>query len=526
MAARTVTGHRAVPRRFEVIALGLILALAAYLRLAHNGDNPGWFSDEATHLDIAYNLLRGRVQYLALNRSTLLVARLPLFDLLLAGSLRLWDGGMVTLRTLTGLMGVLSVGLLYGVVRRTQAGEDVVLALLSALTLAVYPSAVLYSRFGFSYNLLALVVLVVLLGLWEYLRTSKRGWLALAATAAGLGGVSDLFAFTLVPPLILVILIRRWRDVPLALLLAGLPAALYAGLMIACAPDAFWFDVRYTVSRVSGIPLGAQIITLANNFTALFAEDWWITVGVIGLLALRPARLSRLGLLLFLVPLVSVGRAVALFSLSFYYMIPLFPLVALGVASLLRHGVPLLAAHVRGGLSALAASLGVDFLRGRFLSLVVAAVVLLLVAMPFATPVVAVFNGVRYGFVTSIDTFLISPADARKAAAYVNAHTDPGDLVIASPPVGWLLEANTANAEMVIAATGTPTVHLPGDIPADRFAFEPWLSVADLVVVDNLWRDWAAPSMPEARRMMDMVAEEWPLVYQAGQIEVYRGPER
>ena len=233
--------------------------------------------------------------------------------------------------------------------------------------------------------------------------------------AVGLGGVSDLFAFTLVPPLILVVLTRRWRDLPLALLLAGLPAALYAGLMIARAPDAFWFDVKFTVSRVSGIPLGTQIITLANNFTALFAEDWWITVGVIGLLTLRPARLSGLGLLLFLVPLVSVGRTVALFSLSFYYMIPLFPLVALGLASLLRHGAPTLAAHVRGGLSALFASLSVGAWRARSLSLVAAAVVLPLVAMPFATSVVAVFNGVRYGFVTSIDTFLIRHRSPRVA---------------------------------------------------------------------------------------------------------------
>jgi hypothetical protein len=206
-------------------------------------------------------------------------------------------------------------------------------------------------------------------------------------------------------------------------------------------------------------------------------------------------------------------------------MIPLFPLVALGLASLLRQGVPTLAAHVRGGLSALFASLGVGAWGARSLSLVAAAVVLLLVAVPFATPVVAVFNGVRYGFVTSIDTFLISPAAARSAAAYVNAHTNPGDLVIASPPVGWLLEANTADAEMVIAATGTPTVHLPGDIPTDRFAFEPRLSEAHFVVVDNLWREWAAPSMPEAGLMMDVVGE-WPLAYQAGQIEVYRNPER
>ena len=63
----------------------LILALAAYLRLANLPDNPGWYTDETTHLDIARHLLHGSVQYLAINQSMMLVGRPPLFHLLLAG---------------------------------------------------------------------------------------------------------------------------------------------------------------------------------------------------------------------------------------------------------------------------------------------------------------------------------------------------------------------------------------------------------------------------------------------------------
>ena len=107
----------------EVIALFLILALAAYLRLANHTDNPGWYTDEGTHLDIAQNLAHGRVQYMAINQATLLFSRLPLFELLLAGSLSLMGEGIGTLRALTGGLGVVSVGVLYGVVRRTQNGD-------------------------------------------------------------------------------------------------------------------------------------------------------------------------------------------------------------------------------------------------------------------------------------------------------------------------------------------------------------------------------------------------------------------
>jgi 4-amino-4-deoxy-L-arabinose transferase-like glycosyltransferase len=124
----------------EIAALLFILALAAYLRLANNADNPGWYSDEGTHLDIAQNLAHGRIQYLAINQSTLLFSKLPLFEMLLAGLLRAKGGGIGALRTLTGVLGVISVGTLYLVVRRIK--KESTLALLSSLMLTIYPQAV------------------------------------------------------------------------------------------------------------------------------------------------------------------------------------------------------------------------------------------------------------------------------------------------------------------------------------------------------------------------------------------------
>ena len=55
---------------------------------------------------------------------------------------------------------MITVAVLYLTVRRMT--RDVRLALLAALLLAIYPPAVLYSRFGFSYNLLAPLVLLCL----------------------------------------------------------------------------------------------------------------------------------------------------------------------------------------------------------------------------------------------------------------------------------------------------------------------------------------------------------------------------
>jgi 4-amino-4-deoxy-L-arabinose transferase-like glycosyltransferase len=137
----------------EAIGLCLILLLAACLRLSHLRDNPAWFTDEATHLDIAHHVLEGRWQYLAVTDSVLYFARPPLFELILAGLIDRFGYDILTLRAFTGILGVITVGLLWFVTRSLSHNPG--LGLLAAALLAIYPHAVLYSRFGFSYNLLA-----------------------------------------------------------------------------------------------------------------------------------------------------------------------------------------------------------------------------------------------------------------------------------------------------------------------------------------------------------------------------------
>jgi hypothetical protein len=120
----------------------------------------------------------------------------------------------------------------------------------------------------------------------------------------------------------------------------ALPFALFVFVMLAYAPDAFLFDAQFTLARLGAISLKDQLPNVALNYTVLISQDFWMLAGVIGLFLLRPARFQRLSLLLFFVSLVSLGRTAALYSLSFYYMIALLPLVALGAASLVYYGTP------------------------------------------------------------------------------------------------------------------------------------------------------------------------------------------
>lgn len=499
----------------ELGALLLILLAAGYLRFTHAPENPSWYTDEAAHIDIAHHLLRGEVRYMAITQSTLLFARPPLFHLLLTVWFSLFGEGMAALRLFTAALGTLSVGMLYAVTRRLSNSAG--FGLLAAALLAIYPQAVLYSRFGFSYNLLSPLMLLALLGAGEYLLSSKRRWLLLASTAIGLGVIVDLMALTFIPVLLVIVMLRRWRDGWL-LLLTGVPFAIYALVMLLTVPEAFGFDLGFTFGRLNTLTPAGQIANVALNYTTLLSQDFWMLAGVIGLFLLQPKGFKLAGLALFWIPVVLMGRTVALHSLSGYYMIPLLPLVVLGAGGLLWYGLP----HLYQSLyRALTEQLQIH--DAVWIRTLAGIVVLSVAVVPLLTTLKLTVDSVQTRFSTAIDPFLVNPTDARAAADYLNTHADEQAVVIASPAVGWQFKTHTADFQMAAASAGEATPHLPGNIPIERWAFDTRLENASWVVVDNLWRNWGAVHIPGVARMLQTV-ENWPLVFEAGAIQVYRNP--
>lgn len=522
-------------RILNIFALVLILALAAYLRLANNTTTPGWYTDEGTHLDIARHLRDGEIHYMAVEESTLLFARLPLFETLLAGALNLKDAGMGTLRTLTGLLGTLAVAMLYWVTQKITG--DRLLALLAALLLAIYPDAVLYSRFGFSYNLLTPLVLMTYLGLWQYLNAQEanteksRQGLILAAMAIGIGALSDLWMFVLIAPMGLAISARRWRDAFWSLPLTFVPWGIYTLVMLFKTPEAFIFDLGFTFFRLSSPDIITQLTTLGMNYTILISQSHWIALGLVGIFLIKPTRLQYLTLGVFFIPIMVLGRTVALYNLSFYYMIPLLSFAALGMAVLIKKAVPyayrgLYAAldrllnhwlRVITGKATTTAKYTVALKSGAYLALA------LIMLTPFLTSTLWTIRQTQQGFSTILDPFLIKADDAYAVAGFINGQASEDDLVIASPGIAWLFQTRTADFQMAAAYEGLNTPHLPADLPKERFAFDPRYSQANFIVIDNLWRTWAVQNVPGVNEILQEL-ETWPLVFQSGQIEVYRNP--
>jgi hypothetical protein len=413
---------------------------------------------------------------------------------------------------LTGTLGALTVLTLYGVVKRC-APDERGLAWLAAIFLALDLNAVVYSRFGFSYNLLAPLTLIFVLGLWRYWEMRSAGGLALAAAVLGLGTLSDLWMGVLAAPMLVVMMLRRRRDAAWTLPLAALPFGLYALVNLLFMPDAFLFDLRYTLGRLNAIPLDQQIAVLAENAVTLACQYPLLASGALGLLFLRPGGLRVVCGLTFSLAFALLGRTTALFSLGFYYLIPLLPLAALGLAALAVRGWewtarwPLLRLALALGLTAALMLSAADTLRHTL----------------SGGSAAGGAQGMRAGFATPIDDFLVKPDDARAAAAFVNARVRGDDVVIASPAVAWLLTGRAADFQMAVAATGRTAVHIPGDLPAERWAFDPRFDLARYVVADPLWRNWAAIHISEVDAQLRAM-DNWPTAFRAGDVVVYRNP--
>lgn len=480
------------------IILGLFWVLGAYLRLWNVAQYPAWYTDEATHIEIARWLMQGDSRYFAVQDSWLLFARLPLFEYVLAGVFQVFGVSMLALRGFTACLGILTAIMLYVVMNNCT--KNYRLAVVSSAVWCILPQAVLYNRFGFSYNLLLPLILLIVLGFHHYRQTAKHKWLVLAALCIGLGTVSEVLMWGFVPLVVVVTSSVRWRDSVWALPLTLAPLTLYFASQLLLVPDAFLFDLGYTVSRTGGGNLSAQGQLLIQNYTVLLGNIWWV-VALIGLVLIRDRTLQFV-LALMLIPLLLIGRTVPLYSLSAYYLIPFLPIVAIGIASFFVRAWEYVIEHFR-----MPVAIGL---------------MLILVGSPIAYQTWSLYQSVQTGFVTEIDAFSVEPNAAREVADYINQNAQPNDIAITSAPIGWMIDQSiyVADFQMAAIANGEDAVHIPANLPRERLAFNPAFKNADYVIIDNLWRNWGAVHIPQIATLMQQL-DSWELVYEVGEIRAY-----
>jgi hypothetical protein len=516
-------------RHLQPVLIISILVVAGLVRFVNLEINPTWYSDEGTLVNIAHNLRNGTWRYMALDGSTLLSARMPLFPIILSFLFRFFEPDIATLRHFTALLGLLSVFLTYLCLSAMLGNRNRILPLMSAAILAIFPDAIIYSRVGFSYNLLPPLLLIAILGCWKFLENGDVRWLYIAGISVGVAITSDLIMINFLPPLLL---IGGYRKPKFALQVSGIalvPVALYGIAMLLLSPGDFFFDMGFMFGRVSNIPFIGQIPMIMANLGGLMLSGIWTALGILGLLVVQPRRLFWILALFFWIPFAGITRIVAAISLGYYYMIPLVPLMAIGIASLLCFGIPRLSRVLADGIVLAARRIAFYIGRnldvsGRLVNLVsTTSVIVGLLLSPILYSMYATKNALTTGFKSSMTDVSINPADARRVAAHINSVAGDTEVVIGSPAFIWMVEDNGAGFQQSLASMGEDTMHYPASMPSNRFAFDPNWRKAEYIVIDPVILNWGARMMPAATEMVTEV-RSWPIEISYGEMTVFRNP--
>jgi hypothetical protein len=516
-------------RRWGLItAAAAIFLLAVALHSIHLASTPGWDADEGYNLDIAWNLLHGRLRLFALTSA--FVQHPPLFYLLLAGAIRLFGYSILTLRVLAVFFSLATEALLLTLGRRMLGAGP---SLWGALVLTAAPLALTNTRWGYTYSLLMLVAFLGVYACWRYLTTASRRWLLLASLLGALAILSDYEGAFLVIFLLLVTLRVRPRHLWLAAGIGfGLPLLLVTGLLLT-TPTTFLSDLAFTASRAAGGSLIVQVLNVIINFQRLLSLDAWVLLGFVGLWLIRDARLRGFLLAAFALLLVFTLKVRDL-NPYFHSGVPLLPWLALGAGVAIDRGITTLYAWLNAWWDGLLPQTATG---PRWLRLLkrqsIALTLFLVIISPLGITIALDAAGLATRLHTNIESTLAThPDDAQRAIAYVLGHAQPGDLVLASPQLAWALDTpEDASGQRLdiratdplqsIAYSGQGVAFYPANLTPARFAFTPSLARARYAIVDDLWRTLAQPD--QVPQMVPLLAhvEQWPQVAQFGEYSIY-----
>lgn len=515
-------------RRGPALAtLGIVLlGLFVWLHVWRLAQTPGWDPQEGYNLDIAWNLLHGQARLFALR--TAFAQHPPLFFLQLALVIRILGYSMVAVRALAAMYAVLTCVALLGLGRRMLGAGP---ALWGGLVFTVAPLLLANTRWGYSYAQLAFVGVLVLWAAWRFDQAHAAHWLTIAAVLAGVAALSDYVGVAWIVFVAFAALRRGPRASVVAL---GIGLGVLGLGLLACllaAPSVFLADAGDTLGRATGGNPLAQPVALLLNYYRFLSFDPWIVLGVVGLFCIRGthARGMLLGATALLALVVLKVRPV---GPSIHTAVPLLPLLALGAGVALDSAVRTLYGW---SLRWLAAVRVPRALPPRLVRLGATLTVFLVVVAPVGMALGADLAGLATTLPTQQDATLATPGDARATIAWVLAHAQRGDLVLASPELAWRFDnpstaagvpggISGADLLQALAQSGQTAAFYPGDLPASRWAYAVTVEHARYVIVDNLVRRLATPD--ETATLVPLLAQvtRWPVVFQRGQYTVYARP--
>jgi hypothetical protein len=489
------------PRREWPLPLAVFIALltAALLRAIRLGDVPPIYPDEAGQLDVAWSLLHGDFRAGLFTSSFLPRLPLPLAVTYLAAAIGGWN--LVAVRVCTVGSALLSLVLLWRLLPREPRDPALVA---SCFVLAIYPPAIYFSRWGFTYNFLAPALLFVLqqsIAYREHVRPASFRKLAAGVAVA-----------LLIEPLGVVALIYgawvcsrvSWRAAGRLLVIALAPLAAYVALLCVLIPDVLISDVEGIFqTRLTGHPSLIRSIGF-NLETPVRQLGWLFAAGIAGL-GFAPREVRRGALSILAIHLLVSARTAVDTSQVLRHSIAILPLVCLGLGSLAawvmlrseraleRRSLPALV--VRGGL----------------------AVAFVVAALQSATSYAS--GRVATPYQSSVEPAVDS---MQEAADFLNTACRDGDWVLAEclPKRVTCRRGTLSQMAVIEGFEGNP--FFPREIYRNRLVEDVHFRDVRFVVISDFTRREEAiyPGV------VDLLAriQSWPIVFRRGSVVIREAP--
>jgi hypothetical protein len=491
-----------------MLILLLIVLVSIFFRFINIDTKPLWYADEGANLNIAWNLINGRMQLYAVTYP--FMPHPPLFYLLLGGALKVFGYNLVVGRLITATLGVLTTIVLY-FLGKTLWNKK--LGLISSFLFAIFPLAILYNRWVFDFDLLQFFSIFTLFASIKYVKTGRHQWFYAASLGAAAACITDLSGVGLVFGLIYLVFANREIKLILKGIAIGFGAfATYLLTMISLQKDALFYDFQKILNG------GGTSVSLIDNFRALTSLSPWILVGLLGILS-YPILFRKKNET---IALLSVAFSFILFSLVLFPIhephirgiIQLFPFFTFGMAILML-GI------LQKIIDTFKAKLTITIKSPKRVKLVVTTTwvcCFALLALPFGSVILSDGNAVLTGFPSGLNVLCAqSSTEAFRVTDYINSQTNPDDLVIASPQISWLLQSRYTDIEQSIAVTHDPVPFYPTDMADSRFVFNCSYQNAKFVVSDLFSSLWNIPELKN-------IQANWTLVYNFGGYAVYQNP--
>ncbi len=496
-----------------LIMMGLLAA--AYFRFYNLRQSPGWYSDEGNYIDLAENWAQGKWQNYGVTGAPY-SQRPPLYMYVTTAAMRVFGVDIGVTRGVSAAGSLICVILVTWVVWKSVGKREGILTL---WVTGVAPWIVTFARFGMTYNLMAPFFLLSLIAALKYREKSSLPWLVAAGISSALAFSTDYLGIIcgITVGLMLLLLRPGALTIFIPVFLATL-AVVFLPVVLLNGP-VFFTDMLNLFTWGGQVQSSVSpLISIVVNYSELLRRESWILLGICGLFLIKDKPLRNILITSTGLTLLIVTRAYTPVGGGLHYLMHLFPIFGMGLAVFLMKAydsVKLVATDAYGAIHNSFARLAPPLAIATSMAVVFTPVIWMVLSS-FALTVYST----DYLFTGNDDLRLAEVDDAEKAREYVNARVKPGDLVLGSPTLIWgLATMNRADFLGALAYTGQkPNNYI--DVDKSRFTQHISLDSARFVFLDPLAEEFAPKVLPGMQAWLDEI-HTWPVVFKAGEIQVY-----